>query len=319
MNATACTIGDAARQSQFRLSAGAKGTLLGLTAATIWGAYLALARSGVSAGLTATDIAFLRYGTAGLIMLPWLALNGLSTVAGVGWRRAAVLAALAGPLFVLVGVGGYSFAPLAHGAVIQPSGLTIGALLLAALLLKDRPTPGRIAGVAVIVAGLAVIAGPGILSGGALTPVGDLMFLTAGLMWAVFAVLTKRWAVSPLQATAAVSVLSAIAYVPWYLAEEGADRLLATTPGMVLSQFVVQGLLSGIVAVIAFSKAVQLIGAGRAAVFPALVPAVAIVLGIPVAGEMPTGLQIVGLGLVSIGLLFAVGAVRVPTRNLRRV
>ena len=297
-----------------RLSPEAKGMLFGLAAAVIWGAYLAMAKAGVSAGLLPSDIAFVRYAVAGLIMLPWLMRHGIGSFGGVGWARAVVLATLAGPLFILVGVGGYAFAPLAHGAVLQPAALTIGSLVLATIVLGDRPTIGRIVGVGVILAGLVVIAGPGLLVTQSLTPIGDAMFITAGLMWAVFAILTKRWSIAPLAATAAVSVLSAAVYAPAYLATAGLDRILAAPATMIVAQVIVQGVLSGVVAVIAFSKAAQLIGAARAAVFPALVPAVAIVLGVPVAGEVPTALQLAGLAVVSAGLLIALDIVELPAR-----
>lgn len=295
-----------------------KGIALGLVAAAIWGSYLAMAKAGVSAGLGASDIAFIRYGVAGLVMLPWLMRHGMRTCAGVGWSRAAVLAALVGPLFILVGVGGYSFAPLAHGAVLQPGALTVGSLILAAVFLGDRPTVGRIVGIGVILGGLVVIAGPALLAGKSLTPLGDAMFVVAGLMWAVFTILTKRWSIAPLPATAAVSVLSAAVFTPAYLATVGWERLLAVPVNMILAQVVVQGVLSGVVAVIAFSRAAQLIGAARAALFPALVPAVAIVLGVPIAGEIPTALQLAGLGVVSVGLLIALGVVHLPTRRAGR-
>lgn len=269
--------------------------------------------------MTGSDIAFIRYGVAGLVMLPWLARNRPGTLAGVGWRRGIILAALAGPLFVLTGVGGYRFAPLAHGAILQPAALTIGGTLLAAVVLKERPTVARVVGIGVILGGLAAIAGPAALTANRLTPVGDLMFMLAGLMWAVFAILTKRWSLAALPATAAVSVISAAAFVPAYLALVGLDRIAGTGPGMVFAQFMVQGVLSGVVAVFAFAKAVELLGAARAAVFPALVPAVAIALGVPVTGEIPTTVQLVGLALVSIGSLFAVGVLKTPRIMARAV
>ncbi len=289
-----------------------KGIALGITAALIWGSYLALARAGISAGLTASDIAFIRYGVAGTIMLPWLVANGIHSCGGVGWTRGSVLALLVGPLFILIGVGGYAFAPLAHGAVLQPAALTIGSMALATLVLSDHPSPARVIGAGIMLGGLVVIAGPGLITATELTPMGDAMFIVAGLMWAVFTILSRRWKIPAMAATAAVSVLSAAAFVPGYLVLVGPDRLLAAEPTMLLSQVVVQGVLSGVVAVIAFTKAVELIGAARAAVFPALVPAAAIVLGIPIAGEIPTGVQIAGLAIVSLGLLFAVGVVKLP-------
>lgn len=278
-----------------------KGIALGLVAALIWGAYLSMAKAGVSAGLAATDIAFIRYGVAGFIMLPWLMRNGIITLGGVGYARGLALAALVGPLFILVGVGGYAFAPLAHGAILQPAALTIGSTVLAMMVFGDRPTLGRIIGIGIILGGLVAIAGPSLLQANAVALTGDGMFVAAGLMWAVFTMLTKRWSVAPIAATAIVSVLSAIIYVPGYLIYIGIDRVLAAAPAMLIAQITVQGVLSGVVAVIAFSKAAQLLGPARAAVFPAMVPAVAIILGVPVAGEVPTAPQLAGLALVSLG------------------
>ncbi|MFN4308944.1 MAG: DMT family transporter [Ferrovibrio sp.] len=292
------------------LSTAATGILLGLMAAAIWGSYLALSRAGITAGLHAWDIAFIRYGVAGLVMLPWLLRHGLLSLGGVGIVRAIPLTLLVGPPFILIGVGGYAFAPLAHGAVMQPAALTIGGMALAMLVLRDKPTPARIGGVVVILCGLVVIAGPGLLDAGADTPLGDAMFIAAGLMWAGFTVLQRRWGLNPIQATAAVSALAALAYVPAYLVFVGIDRLSALPLPMLAAQILVQGVLSGVVAVIAFSRAVQLLGASRASAFPALVPAVAILIGIPVTGELPTFLQIGGLVLVTLGLLLAVGLLK---------
>ncbi len=288
------------------------GIMLGFGEALIWGAYLAMARAGVSAGLNGFDIAFFRFSVAGAISLPWLVMHSPQTLGGVGWKRASILALLAGPLFILIGVGGYAFAPLAHGAVIQPAVLTIGAMVAASILFGDRLTVARIVGISTIIFGLGVVAGPGLFKASLTTPIGDAMFAIAGLMWAGFTILGKRWGIGPMAATAAVSVLSAVVIVPGYLATGGIAKLIALPTSVVLGQIIVQGVLSGVVGVLAFTRAVQLLGAGRAAIFPALVPATAIILGIPIAGEMPTMLQLTGLVVVTAGLLVAMGLIRLP-------
>ena len=73
-----------------------KGIGLGLVAAAIWGAYLAMAKAGLSAGLEPSDIAFVRYAVAGLVMLPWLLAKGIRSCGGVGWGRAVILSLLVG-------------------------------------------------------------------------------------------------------------------------------------------------------------------------------------------------------------------------------
>ncbi len=293
-----------------------RGFALGLIASVIWGSYLALSRAGVSSGLHATDIAALRFGVAGIIMLPWLLRHTASTARDISMTRALALSAVAGPLFIVIGVGGYMFAPLAHGAVVQPAAVTLGSIGLAYFLLGDRPTSSRVIGIGIILCGLAIIAGPSLLASGASTAIGDLLFMSAGLMWALFAVFSKRWGVSPVAGTAVVSVLSAVVFVPFYVLVIGPERLLAISWQMLAAQVVVQGVLSGVVAVIAFSAAVRTLGVGRASVFPAMVPAFAIAIGAPITGELPTTLQFGGLAIVTVGLLAAIGVLTLPRKSM---
>jgi drug/metabolite transporter (DMT)-like permease len=292
------------------LSPMARGMLYGFAAVLIWGGYLAMARAGVVGGITAGDFTLIRYGTAGLVMLPWWLRHQPLTMAGMGWGRALALTLTAGPLFILLGVGGYAFAPLAHGAVAQPAAVVVFTTLLAALVLQERPGRTRLVGLGIVLLGIGVIAGPGLFSGTAMTPLGDAMFLGAGLLWASFTILARRWGIKAIPATAAVSVLSALVVVPVTAATTGFSHLLALPPAVLLPQILVQGALSGVVAVICFTRAAEQLGAARAALFPALVPASAILLGIPLAGEWPGGVQLLGLGLVSLGLLVAMGLLR---------
>jgi drug/metabolite transporter (DMT)-like permease len=297
-----------------RLPPEARGMMLGASAALIWGLYLALARQGVASGLTPIDISVFRFVTAGLIMLPWFVLN-IRQVAAVGLWRSLALAALAGPPFILFGVGGYLFAPLAHGAVIQPAVVTTTSMVLAALVLGDRPTRTRIIGVSVIILGIAVIAGPGLFRGDSMTPLGDAMFAFAGLLWAGFTILSRRWNVTPLASTAIVSVVSGAVMLPIAAFGVGVAHYAALPASTLAVQILVQGILTGVISVIAFTTSARLLGPAKASIFPALVPATAILVGIPVAGEWPTWLQGLGLVLVSSGLVIAIGLLaRRPAR-----
>jgi len=94
------------------------GLLFGLVAAVIWGAFLTVSRHGVGKGLRGSDLAFLRYATAGLLLLPVLLRRSPWSVGGIGWRRGMVLALLAGPLFVLVGASGYPHGWSSQGPVM---------------------------------------------------------------------------------------------------------------------------------------------------------------------------------------------------------
>lgn len=301
------------------LSPALTGIAAGIVAALIWATYLVFAKSGTGSGLMPQDFVLLRFGTAAAIMLPWLLRNDPRTLAGIGWRRAIILTVLAGPPFILLGTGGYVFAPLAHGAVIQPSTITLASMVAAALLLKERLTADKLIGVALIIAGLDVIASHASAMGGGHVWIGDLLFVAAGLSWTGFTILIKRWDLGGLAVTAAVSTVSAIIVVPAMLVFGDIGRIAALPTTTLVAQLIVQGALSGVVAVIAFGVAVRHLGAAKAGLFPAIVPAATLFVGTVLIGAMPTGFEWTGAALATFGLVTAIGLVRplfTPTRTL---
>jgi drug/metabolite transporter (DMT)-like permease len=302
----------------FALSPAVTGTLSGIAAAIIWATYLVFAKSGTAGGLMPQDFVLLRFGAAAAIMLPWLLRNDPIGLAGIGWRRAIVLALLAGPPFILLGTAGYVFAPLAHGAVIQPSTITLASMLAAAFLLNERLTRDKLIGVGLIIAGLAVIASHASAMGGGQIWIGDLLFVAAGLSWTGFTILIKRWELGAFAVTAAVSTVSAIVVVPAMLIFGDTGRITALPPATLAAQLIVQGALSGVVAVIAFGVAVRQLGAAKAGLFPAIVPAATLIVGTVVTGAMPTVSEGTGAALATLGLMTAIGLVRpifTPTRQ----
>lgn len=282
------------------------GVWFGLCAVTIWAGYQAYARAGVNGGLTAADFIFLRFATAGVLTLPFLLRAGVRDLGGVGWGRGVALSLVAGPLFIGFGVGGYNFAPLAVGAVVIPATITLVSVLAAWWLLRSTPQRAQYAGIAVVLVGLGVILIASPRGGGEQPLLGAAMFTIAGALWAVFTVLLKKWAVGPMAATAAVSVLSAVVTVPVYLWLYGVSHFVSLSPQFLLLQVLIQGVLSGVLAIVAFTKAVAALGAQNAALLTALVPGIALVIGVPVTGELPNGGQLAGAITVMLGLTASV-------------
>lgn len=271
----------------------------------------AAARAGILGGLLAVDMIFARFIVAGLIMLPLLLHYGLGNLAGLGWRRALILTVLGGAPFALLQTSGYGFAPLAHGAVIAPATVTIVSTIGAALFLRERLGRNHMIGAAVVLAGIGLIGWDGMMQpSGERAWLGDLLFFLSSVLWAGFTLLLRHWRVPALRATAVVSVLSCVLTIPAYLAVMGTAHLAALPLGFLAFQGLVQGGLQGAITMIAYSQAVMLLGVSRAVLFPAIVPAVSVVLGIPIVGEIPSALQVAGLGLVTLGLLTTVGGLR---------
>ena len=293
------------------------GTLYGLTAVAFWAGYITFASVGVNDGLTPSDFVILRFVTAALVMAPWLMLHEPRTLGGVGWGRGMVLACTVGPLFIWTGVGGYVFAPLSHGAVVQPATATLTALALATLWLGEPLGRARVVGTVAVLVGIAlVVFGGGSVPAGPDAWIGDLLFMSAGALFAAFTLLVRRWELSALAATAAVSTISALVMLPALPFLGTWERLTALPASVVVTQVLVQGVGSGVLSVATFARAVAYLGAGRAALFPAALPAAALLMGIPVAGEWPGTLEWTGAALATLGLLLAVAG---PLQRERRV
>lgn len=285
------------------------GYLCGATMALGASISFAAARAGILDGLAPDDMIFARFIVAGLVLFPFLVRWGLPTLAGIGWARGLALLLTGGPLFALLQTGGYAYAPLAHGAIIAPSTVTILSTIAAGMLLGERLTRSHLIGAALVLAGILLLGWQGI-TGAAVsetTWIGDLLFVLSSILWATFTILMRYWRIDAVKATAVVGVLSLAVAVPGYLSYRGVDHLLALPLGTLAVQGVVQGLVQGVITIMAYSRAVAILGVSRGVLFPAIVPAVSILIGIPLIGEVPTFTQIAGLIAVSAGMVVAVG------------
>jgi drug/metabolite transporter (DMT)-like permease len=279
------------------------GIACGVGAALCWAAGFVAATHGLAVGMSPADLTIHRFLWAGLVLLP-LVWRGLRDLNGIGWGRGALLALLGGPGIAILSYSGFLLVPLGHGGVIQPSCVVLGGLLLATVWLRERLIAARVAGALVIIVGLAVIGGEAVATIGAHGVVGDLMFVTAGLMFATFGTLLRFWRIVPMTGTAVISVLSLL-LVPLHWALGGFAHMLALGWHENLLQAIVQGVLAGPAAVFLFARSVALLGAARATIFPALVPPSTLLIGWLALGQAPTPLQLTGLGIVFAGFLLA--------------
>ena len=120
-----------------------------------------------------------------------------------------------------------------------------------------------------MIAGLIVIGIEALHTIGAHGFLGDMMFVAAGSSFAVFGMMLRLWRVSPMPAVALTSIVSLVGLPLIFFSYE---NFLAAGLWENLLQAVVQGLFAGAGAVFLFTRAVFLLGASRAALFPALVP-----------------------------------------------
>jgi len=265
------------------------GVLCGAGSALFWAFGFVAARHGVLTGMSPLVLALHRFIWPGLALIPILGARGFADLGGLGWRRGVALTLVGGLPLALWSYIGYVYVPLGHGSIIQPSCAAVGGLLLARLVLKETLPPRRIAGALVIVLGLAVIGAEALRTMGAHGLLGDLLFVAAGSSFAVFGMLLRLWRIAPMHAAAVTSVLSLAGLPILFFAY---DNFLAAGFYENLLQALVQGVFAGPAAIYLFTRAVILLGAGRAALYPSLVPPFTLLIGFLTLG---------GLGIVVLG------------------
>jgi drug/metabolite transporter (DMT)-like permease len=281
------------------------GIVCGTLAALAWAAGFVVAKHGIQIGFSPADIAFHRFFWSGLLVLPLIVREGLRDLGGIGWGRASVMTILSGPPQSLLAYSGFILVPLGHGTTIQPACAALSGLILASLVLHEKPTFQRILGGAIIIAGLLMFGAESLTTIGNSGVGGDLLFATAGLFWATFGTLLRLWNVPGTRAVMAVGAVSVIVLAPIYLFIYGVSGLVKQSLFENLLQAVVQGGIAGSLPIYLFAHAVIALGGGRAATFPALVPVFGVIIGYLALGVVPSLAQFVGMLIVLVGFHFA--------------
>lgn len=290
-----------ARAASWRPSNRLLGILFAGGAALGWAAGLAGALHGLEAGLTPMDLTLVRFAWLAPLLAYFVFRDGVRRPFGLSWVQALAITFFAGPPIAMFSYYGFTAVPLGHGAVIQPSSASLGGLLLTALFLSEPLPKTRVIGAIAIVAGLIIYAGETVTTIGSSGIAGDLSFVAAGTSWAVFGLLLSLWRIDPLRAAAVVTVVAALVFVPIHAVTTGYENLRAVGLGENVVQALVQGIFAGAGGIYLFTRAVALLGPGRAAVSPALVPGFTMLIGFLWIGVVPTALQIAGFLVVTIG------------------
>lgn len=279
------------------------GVLFGLSAAIAWAFYNVGVDIGRSDGFSSADLALLRYGGATLLMAPLMLLRR-SRMSGLTLPRLALLTITMGPPFAFLFNTGFGIAPLAHAVVISPGMTIIVANLLPVVLDGQKMTLNRKIGMAVLIGGLVAIAADNAPSKMADTStlIGDLCFVGSGTLWGVFTYLLGRWRLPAVEAIGAASATTTVVLLPVYLVFLEPARLPA---GLWLEQAFYQGALGGSLAIVLYAAAISRLGSGLAGLFPAMIPPLAVLLAIPIAGQWPSAMQLAGVAIAASGLILS--------------
>ncbi|AUN93458.1 EamA/RhaT family transporter [Pseudazoarcus pumilus] len=277
----------------------------GLLAAGIvvlcWSGFNIVSRVGSTGALTPYDIAALRFAVSGLLALPFF----LRMVPVAEYPRYFVLAMVAGVGYSLLAYSGFAYAPTAHAGVFINGGIPFWTVILVAVTAGFHLSRRVLVALGTTSAGLLLIAGKSLGEiGDSDVWKGDVLFLIAALLWAVFGMLGRHWKVPPRSAIVGMAVISLVVYTPVYLL--WLPKTIATAPmGEIVLQAVYQGIVAALLAGAMYTYACQTIGVYRASMTLAIVPGASAIGAWILLGEALTVTAIAGLALVSIGALLS--------------
>ena len=280
-------------------------------AVLIWASWLVLTSSGRATSLSVMDLAVFRAGVPALVLAPLL-WRHRQEIARVGVLPCLFLSAYGAPFVLCVGLG-LSYAPVAHAGALVPGLMPVLALVLGLAVLGQRPGLRQGVAVLLIVSGAATIVLQEVGGDGSDQRwIGHMLFILGALCWASFAVTMQVTALPPFVATAVVGAVSSVALLPMWAISDLSNLGTARLDDVVF-QVVFQGVISGMLSMFAFSRALVLIP-DMAAPLSALTPAVAAILAVPVLGQNPGILDALALALVVAGLAVNASGPTRPTR-----
>ncbi len=312
-----------------RASPAARGVFFACVTIVIWVSFIIIARASSKGDLSGLDIAALRILGASFVLLPlgyWI--NYKRTLANSAgplreassfWglsplsRALTVQMGLAGGLlYAVFSYSGFFFAPAAHASVLLPGSLPLWTSLIAWLILSQPLSRQRVMGLLLILIGDLMVGGPSLLSMFKSESVwrGDMLFILASISWSYYTVLVRRHEVKPVYATTAITVFSFFTFIPLYLILCYLGLIhthLLETPFYSLAfQFFFQGVLSVVVSGITFNQMIRYFGPIRSTMITAVVPGLSAIGAAFILGESMSINVMIGLGLVTLGIVFGV-------------
>ncbi len=265
---------------------------------SIWTGFILISRFGARSSFSPPDLMALRVGIAGVVMAPLLWRDGLG---GLNLFQAFALSILAGLGFAGFAFTAFSLAPAAHAAALMTGTLPFQTSVLAVIFLGERFGGIKLVGLGLILVGVFLIAQQSVVSGGPNHWRGDVLFFLAATSWAIYSILAQRWRVRPLQSARIVFPLAMVLYLPVYLLVFE-PRLHTVPAGELIVQTIMQGFLATIVSMFAYVRVVVAFGAASTTMLTAAVPAAAVLLAVPLLGEVPSWIEVAGIACVSGGI-----------------
>ena len=282
------------------LGAGYAGALITIL---IWATWIIATRHSSATHLGTIDLGLIRYGVPALVLAPVWLRTGLIP-RGVPVKFVAIMVCGAGALFFQITTFAIHSTPASAVGVLLGGSMPLAAALIGVVVFGERPDFTRWLGLAAIVAGLAILLT--IALGSHAIGWISFTFLPLGaLLWAGYTHAFKRSGLTALEGGALIAVWSFIIHIG--LALVFGTAITSVPLAEIGLQFLSQGILSGLAAMLAYGIAVRVLGGSQAAAFSALTPVLA-ALGGAIFLDEPVGVWEIAAALITgLGVALSTG------------
>lgn len=262
--------------------------------------YPVATRAGVTGSFTPQDLVLLRFGIGALLFLPYLLVH-FSTIGRDLWLQGLPLTIFQGAGMASLVICGLQFAPASHAAALGPGASPAWVACLGFFLFSRRPFIEMVVGSSICLLGVLVLAWCSASRMDAAILTGDVMFLAASALGALYVLQLRKLGIGSVQSAAIVTLYSAVIVIPWHLGTSS-ETLWQASLQEIAWQVLWQGVLVGCVALVALNHAVARLGAERSSAMIALVPVISALLALLFLGEIPSPLESTAILLISAGV-----------------
>ena len=286
-----------------------KGIFFAVAATLLWSGNFIVAR-GIIHQVPPVSLAFFRWSAASLLLLPlalpkvredWPAVK--ANLRYLSWTALSGIAIFN----TLVYVAGHH-SPAINLALIGTTSAPVFSLILAALFLKEKVSPTRLAGMAICFAGIMLLLSKGswqVLQNFHFAE-GDIWVLLGAFTFAVYTIQIRRKPKN-LQNVSLLWILfflGALMLFPFFLWESARHPPIQWTPGLA-GVILYLGLGTSVIAFLIWNLAIARLGAGRTALFGNLIPLFSTIEAVFILGEPVRSIHLWSGLLIVAGLLVA--------------
>jgi drug/metabolite transporter (DMT)-like permease len=269
----------------------------------IWANWIVVTRHTAETQMGTIDLGLIRYGIPAVVLAPaWLRTGLLPK--GVPLYLLALMICGAGAPFFQLSTFAIHSTPAACAGTLLGGSMPLAAAAIGVAIYRERPDPMRWVGLAGIVAGIGILLARS-LAGSQVSPISFTLLPLSALLWAGYTHAFRRSGLTAIQASAVIAVWS-------YLIHVGLALFFGTSLGTlplpeIGLQMLSQGVLSGLVATVAYGTAVRALGGTQAAAFTAITPVLATLGGGLMLGEQIGVAEIAAAITTGIGVALSTG------------